>query len=116
MYVKKVKRKCSVRGCRNTHNVFSISKTKEMGNSIIMCVDCMQDAISSTNGYKEPEKVKSEQKPLFPHPELTVTVPSVAENEPEPTEVIEEATEDIHISVAEDTVTAPKKKTNSKKR
>ena len=123
MFVKKFKRKCDVRGCKNTADVFLISKRREMGNTIAMCRDCMKEALKATESYVEPVKVKKEDKPLFPHPELKVTISSVADAEPEPKEVIEEATEDVPVSVAEDTVTideekpveAPKPKTTGNK-
>jgi hypothetical protein len=105
MFVKKFKKKCDVRGCKNTADVFLISKRREMGNTIAMCRDCMKEALSATEGYIEPIKAKKEIKPLFPHPELDVTISSVADAEPEPQEVIEEVAEEIAESVAEDTVT-----------
>lgn len=104
MFVKRFKKKCDVRGCKNITDVFVISKRREMGNSIAICRECMKDALASTEGYVEPPKPTREVKPLFPHPELKkVTISSVAEDI-KPTEAIEE-TEDIQISVAEDTVT-----------
>ena len=105
MFVKKFKKKCGVRGCKNTHNVFVISKRREMGNTIAMCTDCIKETFRDIESYAEPKKEIKEPQPLFPHPELEVTISSVADNEPEPTEVIEEATEEFPISVAEDTVT-----------
>lgn len=105
MFLKKFKKKCSVRGCKNTHNVYVISKRREMGNTIAMCTDCLKETIRDIESYAEPIVVKKEAKPLFPHPELDVTLSSVADEEPEPVEVIEEASEDVPISVAEDTVT-----------
>lgn len=111
MFVKRFKRKCSVRGCKNTENVFVLSKRREMGNTIAMCRDCMKDALASTENYVEPVKVKREDKPLFPHPELEVTISSVADNEPKPIEVIEEVetTEEIPELVTEDIVTIDEK-------
>lgn len=105
MFIKKFKRKCDVRGCKNVANVFLISKRREMGGTIGICTDCLKEAQSSIDGYVEEKKaIVREVKPLFPHPELKkVTLSSVTENI-EPTEAIEE-TEDIQISVAEDTVT-----------
>ena len=130
MFVKKFKRKCDVRGCKNTANVFLISKRREMGNTIAICTECLKEAQSSIDGYVEEKKViKRENRPLFPHPELEVTLSSVAE-EVKPTEVIEDTTEDTPIEVADDTVTIDeilqkastptktnggKKKTNKKK-
>ena len=106
MFVKRFKRKCDVRGCKNTANVFLISKRREMGNTIAICTDCLKEAQASVDGYVEEKKaVVKVNRPLFPHPELDVTLSSVAEGEPKPEEVIEDVTEDAHISAAEDTVT-----------
>lgn len=106
MFVKKFKRKCDVRGCKNTADVFLISKRREMGNTIAICTECLKEAQSSIDGYVEEKKVVvTEEKPLFPHPELEVTQSSVAVVEPEPQEVIEEVTEGISDTVAEDSVT-----------
>lgn len=124
MYVKKIKRICGVRGCKNTE-VYALSKSRDMGNSVIICKDCLKDALASIENYVEPVKVKKERTSLFYHPELEVTAPSVAETEPEPPEVIEEAPEDADITVTEDTVTIqeepktavkPKTTTNNKKK
>ena len=106
MYVKRIKRICGVRGCKNT-DVFALSKSRDMGNSVIICKDCLKDALASIENYVEPEKVKTERKPLFYHPELEVTPSSVADIEPKPQEVIETVTEEMPISVAEEAVTFP---------
>ena len=105
MFVKKFKRKCDVRGCKNTMNVYLLSKRREFGNTVAVCRDCLEKALAQTDNYIEAKKVKREPQPLFPHPELNVTLSSVAEVEPEPKEVIVETTptEDIDI-VTEDTV------------
>ena len=110
MFVKKFKKKCGVRGCKNISDVFIISRRREMGNTIAMCRECMADALKATEGYAEEAKVKKPIAPLFPHPEIKedVTLSSVADDveEPEPKEVIEDVTEDTPInSVTEDTVT-----------
>ena len=76
-----------------------------MGNTIAMCTDCLKETLRDIESYAEPTVVKKEVEPLFPHPELDVTLSSVADTDPEPGEVIEEASEDVPISVAEDTVT-----------
>ena len=112
MFVKRFKRKCDVRGCKNTANVFLISKRREMGNTVAICTDCLKEAESSIDGYVEEKKaVAREVKPLFPHPELDVTVPSVADaEEPKPQEVIKEGVEEIPDLVAEDTVTINEEK------
>ena len=103
MFVKRFKRKCDVRGCKNTTNVYLVSKRREMGNSIAICTDCMKEIQKSVEGYVEEKKVVVKaNKPLFPHPELEVTLSSVADK-PEPEEVIEEVAEDN--TVTEGTVT-----------
>ena len=68
MFVKKFRRKCSVKGCKNVDNVYIISKRRDMGNSIAMCTDCLKEAQASVDGYVEEVKAVREQKPLFPHP------------------------------------------------
>ena len=115
MFVKKFKRKCSVRGCKNTANVYLVSKRREMGNTIGICTDCLKGAMASIENYTEPPKVVKPDAPLFPHPELEVTTSSVADTEPEPKEVIVEGTEEVVDTVAEDSVTIePKPKAKSK--
>lgn len=53
MYVKKIKRKCGVRGCKNTET-YAISKSREMGNSIIACKDCLMDALATIEAQYKP--------------------------------------------------------------
>lgn len=106
MYIKKIKRKCGVRGCKNIDNVYIISKSREMSYSLILCKDCMKEALAMTDEYVEPKKVVKVDRPLFPHPELAVTISSVADvKEPEPQEVIEIEAEEDSVAVAEDNVT-----------
>ena len=45
MYAKRLKRKCSVRGCKNT-DTFAISRTRELGGSVIICKSCLGKALS----------------------------------------------------------------------
>lgn len=46
MFVKGVKRKCSVRGCKNT-DCFAISRTREVGNTVIICKSCLGKALGA---------------------------------------------------------------------
>ena len=46
MYVRRVKRKCGVRGCKNT-DCFAISLVREAGNSIIACKSCLEKAVGA---------------------------------------------------------------------
>ena len=110
MYVKKFRKKCDVRGCKNVSDVFIISRRSETGNSVAICKECLQDAIRSIDGYVEEIKKPKPKTSLVPHPERIVkeevAISSVADDTPNPTEVIDDVTEDNLIdSVTEDTVT-----------
>lgn len=67
MYVKKIKRKCGVRGCKNT-DTYAISKSREMGNSIIVCESCLVEALAEIDmKYSRREAVEGEMPiPLEP--------------------------------------------------
>ncbi len=46
MFVRQVKRKCNVRGCKNT-DCFAISRTREIGNTVIACKSCLGEAFGA---------------------------------------------------------------------
>ena len=73
MYVKKLRRKCGVRGCRNLES-YTLSLRSESGNSVIICRDCLEAALKAIDKYeKDAPKVKkstAKDTPLFYHPEL----------------------------------------------
>lgn len=46
MFVKKVKRKCNVRGCKST-DCFAISRVREVGNTVIICKSCLGKALGA---------------------------------------------------------------------
>ena len=46
IHFKKVKRKCGVRGCKNTAS-HHLSRSREFGNSVIICADCLKEALSA---------------------------------------------------------------------
>ncbi len=46
MFVRQVKRKCGVRGCKNT-DCFAISRTREIGNTVIICKSCLGKALGA---------------------------------------------------------------------
>lgn len=46
MYVRQVRRKCSVRGCRCTDS-FAVSLTREAGNTVIICKNCLEKALKA---------------------------------------------------------------------
>lgn len=70
MYVKQVKRKCSVRGCKNTE-CFAISQTREAGNTVIICKSCLGKALASLDEIDPktksniPESDNTQIPPLF---------------------------------------------------
>lgn len=67
MYVKKLKRKCGVRGCKST-DTYAISLTREVGNSVIICKSCLGKALGAIDDVNpEPETRVShtEAPPLF---------------------------------------------------
>lgn len=66
MFVKRVKRKCDVRACKNK-DCFAISKSREIGNTIIACKDCLVQALDAINKLpaEEPKKKSSGIPPLF---------------------------------------------------
>lgn len=105
MFIKRFKRKCDVRGCKNTSDVYLISKRREMGNTIAMCRDCMKEALASTENYVEQVKAKKVEKPLFPHPELKAARTPAAVV-PEPEKVVGETAEEVLVSAVEDTTAA----------
>ena len=68
MNVRKVRRKCGMRGCKCTDS-YALSLTSEMGNSIIVCKSCLEKAHDAIENYKEDttsvKKVSREAPPLF---------------------------------------------------
>lgn len=48
MFVKKVKRKCNVRGCKST-DCFAISRVREVGNTVIICKSCLGKALGAVD-------------------------------------------------------------------
>ena len=61
MYVRRIKRKCNVRGCRNTDS-FSISYTREAGNTVIICEKCLKEAVAEID--KLPKDARSNLNPI----------------------------------------------------
>ena len=68
MNIRKVKRKCGMRGCKCTDS-YALSLTSEMGNSIIVCKSCLEKALDAIENYKEDttpvKKVSREAPALF---------------------------------------------------
>lgn len=60
MFIKRVKRKCSVRGCKNT-DCFAISRTHEIGNTVIICQKCADDVLNAINEIGPDEKTNAKR-------------------------------------------------------
>lgn len=62
MNVKKIRRVCDVRGCKNK-DTYTITRRSETGNSIIICEDCLKEALAAVKAMKPKKtKVKDEDK------------------------------------------------------
>ena len=96
MNAKKIKRKCMVKGCKNT-DTYTISKVRDFGDTVLICKDCLQEALKAIKDYgkpKPPEQPKEPDKPLF-YNHLTQQNPVPDESEPAPDEpVTDESTSD----------------------
>lgn len=70
MFFKRVKRKCHVRGCKNIDS-FAISRTREIGNTVIICKSCLERALGAIDEVEPssksniPELDSSDAPPLF---------------------------------------------------
>lgn len=68
MFIKQVTRKCSVRGCKNT-DCFAISRTREIGNTVIICKSCLGKALGAV------DEIDPETKSNIPVPDNTAAPP-----------------------------------------
>lgn len=115
MYLRKVKRKCSVRGCKNTQ-AYAVSRTREAGNSIIMCKQCMEDAAKAVQNFTEPPKTVMKSPPdLFfentaKSEETTDKTEQIAVN----SEETDTKSEETAVKPEENTTTTTKRRTRKK--
>lgn len=82
MKIKKIKRKCEVRGCKNT-DTYSLTNTNEFGNSVIICEECLKKAVKAVAEYdpSAEKKTVSVPPPLFFHGGIEKTVENAKETE-----------------------------------
>lgn len=92
MKVKKIKKKCEVRGCKNT-DTFALTNTNEFGNSIIICEECLKRAVKAVSEYDSSVTV---QKAYMPPPPVFFNVIPEAEVKGD---TVEEATEETVADV-----------------
>lgn len=68
MYVRKVRRRCGVRNCKSLES-YAISRTREAGNSVIICRDCLEEALKMIDegklGIPARTSTPTEAPPLF---------------------------------------------------
>lgn len=117
MYVKKMKRICDVKGCKNT-DTYSISLSREAGNSVIICKSCLGKALSAIDDvplepYSEAIRVAHEDAPslsLGGTKKRKAVVAKVSEEEiiETPADAVEqEAPEEIEAETEDSTATPP---------
>ena len=63
MTVRKVRRQCGVRKCKNVDS-YAISRTREAGNSIIICRDCLSEALDIIDRMGDRKTASSEDFPI----------------------------------------------------
>ena len=66
MNVKKIKRKCAVKGCRNIES-YTISKARDFGDTVLICPSCLQEALDAIKSYGtvKPTPEKTEPPAVF---------------------------------------------------
>lgn len=90
MHIRKVKRKCGVRGCKNTES-FMLSLNREAGNSVIICKSCLGKALSAVDECEDEAPAPKERKPAPPLFFNHLAQKSTAPAEAEPAEPAQEA-------------------------
>lgn len=104
MNVRRVKRKCGVRGCKCTDS-YAISLAGEVGNTVIICKSCLGKALGAIDDVPaEPTPKRDAIPPLFYHPERAVKAP-VQEEAPAP--AIEEPIQDAEPEKTDDAQATP---------
>ena len=69
MNVKKIKRKCAVKGCRNVET-YTISKVRDFGDTVLICPSCLQEALDAiiSNKVRVDYGVEQPKKDTVPPP------------------------------------------------
>ena len=62
MKVRKIRRKCEVRRCSN-RDTYSISRSSEPGNTVIICKDCLKEALAEIEKLEKTVPDVPEMKP-----------------------------------------------------
>lgn len=99
MYVRKLRRKCGVRGCTNT-DTYAISHSSEAGNTVIICKSCLGKALSAIDDEPQVPEIRvphNEAPPLFFNAK-----PRKAEPEATFADVIEAVADAVDATAAEE--------------
>ncbi len=66
MHIRPIHRICDVRGCRNK-DCYTLTMTREYGNSVIICKDCLNAALKAINNgdFGVKDTAKMPPPPLF---------------------------------------------------
>lgn len=100
MRAKKIRRKCSVRGCKNIET-YSIARSHEVGNSVIICKSCLEDALKEINNPTHVEDMRVAPYRVYAPAEKPATVAEPTEKtvaEPTaPIEPVEGQTQDAEV-------------------
>lgn len=59
MYIRKINRICGVKKCSNKQ-CYHISRSREVGNSVIICEDCLKEALAEIEKMKQADMPKVE--------------------------------------------------------
>lgn len=124
MNVRKLKKRCDVRGCKSL-DTFCISRSCEFGGSVIICESCLREALAAIENYVEPKKKTDTKPPELFYSGIEDIVSKVSDNDDELSLAGEAAendtsqkdvpnTEDIQNTETEDVPNLSKKPTNSK--
>ena len=101
MFVRQVKRKCSVRGCKST-DCYAISRTREVGNTVIICKSCLGKALGAI------DEIDPKTKSNIPVIGNTVTPPLFFNAKALGTDVTETKVDDVPpVTDNEQEVTTP---------
>ena len=65
MYVKKLRRKCGVKGCKCTDS-YVISRSRDCGYSVIMCKSCLVEALEAIDAIEAPKVAPAVAEPVEP--------------------------------------------------
>ena len=79
MNVRKLKKRCDVRGCKSL-DTFCIARSAELGG-VVICEDCLREALAAIENYVEPKKKTDTKPPELFYSSQVIDKPQDVENE-----------------------------------